>query len=426
MTRRERQAPWIVLLLCLAVPSFAQSDAPASCEIGPYPAATLLLPYFEVDINAPVTTALNTVFTVVNTIRLPQIVRVTIWTDLGYPAAHFNLFLTGYDAQTVSLYEVLARGRFPATSSTHAAGSSSAANGANPYMLQNTLCDGSATSIPQPALEKLQLLLTSGATDTEGCVAGNAHKNAVGYVTMDVVNSCSSLSPLDPHYWSNVLLYDNVLTGEYVRMNPDPDSGNYAGANPLVHIRAFPEGGPAGASNNTPLPYTFYDRYTGATTRRSDRRQPLPSSFAVRFIEGGPGGFLTNFTIWREGVVATAKDVCAYAANAKLALPHSAIVRFDEHENPTLVSADGTTAASSLVPSTAPILPRASSAGDKAGWLWLSLDNGAGRGEKNPYSIARPSQNWVIVQMYSEGRYGVDFDATYLANGCTLTPAAAP
>ena len=29
----------------------------------------------------------------------------------------------------------------------------------------------------------------------------------------------------------------------------------------------------------------------------------------------------------------------------------------------------------------------------------------------DPFSIARPSQNWVTIQMYAEGRYAVDFDA---------------
>ena len=33
------------------------------------PAATLLLSYFEVDVNAPVTTALNTTVTIVNTVN---------------------------------------------------------------------------------------------------------------------------------------------------------------------------------------------------------------------------------------------------------------------------------------------------------------------------------------------------------------------
>jgi hypothetical protein len=35
----------------------------------------------------------------------------------------------------------------------------------------------------------------------------------------------------------------------------------------------------------------------------------------------------------------------------------------------------------------------------------------------------RPSQNWVTVSMFAEGRYSVDFDAASLGNGCSLSPA---
>src|SRR5258708_28396067 len=81
-----------------------------SCDIGTYPAATLLLPYFEVEVGKPAGQAANTIFTVVNTSRAPQITRVTIWTDYGYPTLWFNVFLTGYDAQSFSMYDILATG----------------------------------------------------------------------------------------------------------------------------------------------------------------------------------------------------------------------------------------------------------------------------------------------------------------------------
>ena len=409
---------YVATLLCIfAASASAQTtyslDNNASCDIGYYPAATLLLPYFEVDVNAPATTALSTTFTVVNTSKLPQIARATVWTDMGYPIFWFNLFLTGYDAQSISLYEILARGRLPVTNPSTTAGRASASNQSNPYTLQNTLCGSTTGSIDATLLQRIQSALTTGMIDTNGCPVGTAHKNAIGYMTIDVVNSCSDASPLDAKYWSDVLLYDNVLSGEYIRINPDPNSGNYAGANPLVHIRAIPEGGPAGATVAPVFPYTFYDRYA----HRSDRRQPLPSVFSARYIDGGPTSFLTNFTIWREGVATASKDPCDFAANAKLALRHASVVRFDEHENATAVAADASTPATMLLPSSSAILPPSSAAGDHGGWLWLSLDNG---------TMKRPSQNWVIVQMYAEGRYGVDFDATFLANGCTLTPPAAP
>ena len=408
----------LTLLLCLSAASLSaqvtySTDNNSSCDIAYYPAATLLLPYFEVDINSQVTSALSTIVTVVNTSKQPQIARVTVWTDMGYPIFWFNVFLTGYDSQSFSLYEVLVRGRLPMTTATRTPGRASSSNSANPYTLQNTLCDSIAGSIAPPVLARVQSALTTGVLDSSSCPVGTEHKNAIGYLTIDVVNSCSDASPLDAKYWNEVLLYDNVLTGDYIRMNPNPFSGNDAGANPLVHIRAIPESGPAGATTATPFPYTFYDRYA----HRSDRRQPLPSLFSVRYIDGGPTAFHTNLTIWREGVATASKDPCDFAANARLALPHSNVVRFDEHENATAPGADASTAATLLLPINAPIMPPASAAGDHGGWFWLSLDNG---------TMKRPSQNWVIVQMNAEGRYGVDFDATFLANGCTVSPPTTP
>ena len=43
-----------------------------SCDIALQPAATLLLPYFEVDFRSPQTTARSTIFTIVNTARAPH------------------------------------------------------------------------------------------------------------------------------------------------------------------------------------------------------------------------------------------------------------------------------------------------------------------------------------------------------------------
>ncbi|HEV7922575.1 MAG TPA: hypothetical protein VGR02_17465 [Thermoanaerobaculia bacterium] len=427
-----RKALLLLLLatpLLAAVPPAAKVNAVtennASCDIGQYPAATLLLPHFEVDINSQATKALNTIFTVINTSRTPQMARVTLWTDLGYPGTWFNMFLSGYDAQTISLYEILARGRYPLTSVNTASGSASIQNLQNPYFVQDEMCNTSGGMAGPMMLQRLQKIFTTGERDEANCRVGTSHKNAVGYVTIDVINSCAITSPLDPSYWTETLLFDNVLTGEYERINPESTLGNYAGGNPLVHIRAVPEGGAAGSDPGTALPYTFYDRYTPAGARKFDRRQPLPSTFSARFIEGGRTGFQTNYVMWRETLTAGTKSECDYALNAKMPVARAQIVRFDEHENALALAADAFAPASSSVPTTSSMLPPMASA-DNGGWLWISLDNGASKRELNPYSTRRPSQNWMIVQMYSEGRYGVDFDASWLANGCTATPPAAP
>ena len=76
----------------------------------------------------------------------------------------------------------------------------------------------------------------------------------------------------------------------------------------------------------------------------------------------------------------------------------------------------------SAPPTASSIFPPLSSQG-VAGWMFLNLDNRFGGGVAasgaSVYSTSRPSQNWVIVHMRAEGRYGVDSDATSLANGCT-------
>src|SRR5256886_5103493 len=79
-----------------------------SCDIAVQPAATLLLPYFEVDFKSPQTKATQTLFTVQNVSPLPQIAHVVIWTDWAFPALDFNIFLTGYDVQGINLYDIFA------------------------------------------------------------------------------------------------------------------------------------------------------------------------------------------------------------------------------------------------------------------------------------------------------------------------------
>ena len=403
-----------------------------SCDIALLPAATLLLPYFEVDASAPQSVARTTLFTVVNTSQRPQIARVTLWTDGSYPLVNFNLFLTGYDVQAINLYDILARTVIAppnGTGSTAETGARSLANDANPNFAANALNDCASNPGPFPAAvgTDIRNALTIGRFSFCGnAQIGHPHEIAIGYVTIDVVNTCSLTFPNEPAYYSE-LLYDNVLTGDYQYVDPNAATGNYAAGNPLVHIRAVPEGGPAAAPTPvTDLPYTFYDRYTPRATPKMDRRQPLPSTFSARFIQGGAGAFNTNFQIWREGVTGAGATCADYAKNEGAPMRIADTVRFDEHENPTvLISCNG-----GVCRPFSPILPAASSTSTSAGiyppvlddiggWIYLNLDNAGSAA----YSNTRASQNWVVVNMFAEGRFSTAFDATALANGCT--PAVA-
>src|SRR5918911_410653 len=328
-----------------------------TCDIASAaPAATLLLPYFEVDFNSPQTTARTTLFTIVNVTDLPQIAHVVLWTDWSFPALDFNIFLTGYDVQGINLYDIFARGQIaPGPTGTSGGTSSLTTVPTNPTAgsqpaanTANTLLDTSnCTNLPgdfsrnTALLRDLQLIFTTGKATGAGipCTAqaGSAHTNAIGYVTIDVMSSCNTSLPNQGIYFQQIL-FDNVLIGDYQDINPNPATGNYAGGNPLVPIRAVPEGGPAGSVPGTNLPYTFYDRYTaGIVPRTIDRRQPLPALWAARFINGGTGAFNTNFKIWREGITIGACSGAGIAAASNSNLAIAEVVRFDEHENATVL-----------------------------------------------------------------------------------------
>src|SRR5437870_5412875 len=288
-----------------------------TCDIASSaPAATLLLPYFEVDFKSPQTTARTTLFTIVNTTDLPQIAHVVVWTDWSFPALDFNIFLTGYDVQGINMYDIFARatiapGATPGTGGTSSnttvptnptPGSQPAPNNANPNISSLAGCGNLPGVFSSALLTDLQLIFTTGKGTGAAvpCTAqvGGVHADAIGYVTIDVAPVCHTSLPNEPGYFS-LILFDNVLIGDYQDINPNPATGNFAGGNPLVPIRAVPEGGPAGSVPGTNLPYTFYDRYTsGIVPRTIDRRQPLPATWAARFINGGTGAFNTNFKIW--------------------------------------------------------------------------------------------------------------------------------
>ena len=393
-----------------------------SCDVTTQPAATLLLPYFEVDFQSPRSSARTTTFTIINTSRLPQIAKVELWTDRAFPVWGFNIYLTGYDMQTVDLYDVIGSGQVPQTSSGTAVGPRSASSSGNPNHLGTATTDcASAGSIVSPVLlADVQSAFTTGLMSGTGSTQiGNSHTNAIGYATIDVVATCTTSVATDPNYFTSVILFDNVLIGDYTLVNPHTTTGNFATSSPLVHLRAIPEGGPAGSVTTTNLPYTFYDRFTGAVNRKADRRQPLPGAFAARFIEAGTAIFSTSMITWREGTNAGSGAASTYPANATI--PVTEFIRFDERENgtafagfsPTLPATSRTnTTASSVFP------PNVS--GDPGGWMYLNLHNGGSAA----YGTRTVSQNLVVIHIESEGRYAGDMEAMAMGNGCSIRPGA--
>jgi hypothetical protein len=442
--------PLSFLLLLIAASAFAASPSTNnnddSCDVTVGPAATLLLPYFEAD---TINRVQDTLFTITNVTRLPQIAHVTIWTDWSFPVLGFNIYLTGYDVQGISVRQLLdgfvaqANGTGPTTQQTQpdGVGRLSAGFTANPNFAgggASINCSNQSGSLSPTVVAAVKSALTTGVynpSGSAGCSApvGSVHANAIGYITIDAVSNCTNRLPTDPLYYTKDLLFDNVLIGDYQHLGPAP-AGTIAasfdgGSNPMVHIRAVPEGGGSGSVVETVLPYTFYDRYTPAAARTMDRRQPLPATFAARFVQGGPAAFRTNLNIWREGFSSGSCGDATTSATMNVA----EVVRFDEHQNPFTIASDSLVSharlpATSSTSSSNPSYP-AMAGSDLGGWFYLNLNNGGSTAYSGVHDGPRPSQNWVTVTMFrtdsvTGSPLAAEFDAASLGNGCS--PAAAP
>src|SRR5207302_4352920 len=133
---------------------------------------------------------------------------------------------------------------------------------ANPNFKAVIECDANPGIISQTLVAAIRTALTTGVYNPGGSAAcpnavGGVHANAIGYATIDVVGSCTTRLPSDPLYYTAELRFDNVLISDYQQIGPAPvgtvATSFDASGNPMVHIRAVPEGGSAGSNVVTEL-----------------------------------------------------------------------------------------------------------------------------------------------------------------------------
>jgi hypothetical protein len=395
-----------------------------SCDIALLPAATLLLPYFEVDLSQGA--GESTLITLTNISNVEQVARVTLWTDWAYPVINFHVYLTGYDVQSISLYDVLALGRIAPLRGTgfEDPGSSQGDFSDDNPLVERERCRNLPMAINSIYVTRMRDAFTKGTVAPLGGIpacgaVGGRHDRAVGYATIDVVRTCGITSPADAAYYTDELLFDNVLVGDYQQVNVKE---NDAQGGPLVHIRAIPEGGTAQErlaapqTYQTNLPRTFYSRYQTRATPGLDGRQPLPSQFAAHWISGGTGQFDTDFKIWREGAAVKEAECGAHAVNEHIGVAE--VVRFDEEENPTILSDP----ICCMIPfdTDLPAVARVNINDSEtfppvdsdivAGWVFLNLDD-----PTRPHA----TQAWMLASKRAQGRFSVDADVVALGNGCT-------
>src|ERR1044072_4930155 len=108
MRRQRLVAAALVFLAC--------QGSRGSGGIGPVgegPAATLLLPHFEVDLDSQ--NGVQTLFSINNASARAAVAHVTPWTAPSIPPLDFDVYLPGYDVQTITLYDIFPFGNLPRT-----------------------------------------------------------------------------------------------------------------------------------------------------------------------------------------------------------------------------------------------------------------------------------------------------------------------
>jgi hypothetical protein len=419
----------VVLLATGLLPFLAARPAHAVlCTTDAVPAATLLLPHFEVDLgNGPGT---QTLFSINNASGAAVLAHVVIWSDLSVPVLDFNVYLTGYDVETINLSDIIIYGNMPQTAS---AGQDPADTISPQGLFSQDINFASCTGVlPPPQLPSfftahLQAALTGlPSAVLKGDCAGQALGDNIarGYVTVDTVNNCSLRFPGDAGYFASGGTGDatnqNVLWGDYVFVFDRAGTGE---GGPLVHIEADA----TNPATSTPGRYTFYGRYDGWTA--ADNREPLATNFATRFMNGGAFTGGTALIVWRDSKVNQGPFACPATAGVTPAwypLGQESIIVFDEQEHPQVAQTfpfSPQPPGGSLIPFPAESQwPQVGGTSFPVpysfGWLYLDLNTVVSAAGSNPPVDPGAAQAFVIAVDSAKGFFSVGIEAIRLDSAC--------
>jgi hypothetical protein len=406
-----RHFPILLLTGCLlaAVPS-AAGILEGNCRVANQPAATLLIPYFEVDLSN--STGQSTLFSVNNASSKSVLSRVVLWTDWGVPTLAFDVYLTGYDVQTFNVRDLFA-GKLPDTGPEASNTGSLSDSGTLFAGCGNTGAAGVSPELTPADLTWLRAAHTGkpvATTPTAQCAgSGNAGPNVVtGYITVDAVNRCSPRTvgtlvntPANGTYFAakgtGLASDDNVLWGDYTYVNPQRNTSNGQTA---ISIVADPDVLTAGM-------YTFYGRYLSFDGR--DNRIPLSSLYYARYVDGGTFSGGTDLIVWRDNRRASVGTQGCGKPPDWSPLGEMQLVTFDEEENPQEVTnSNAFPVVTQKVHVGGPTLP----VSRPFGWLMLDLW----------HKDSTHAQAWVGVVMTAEGHFSSGNEALRADDLCNFGP----
>jgi hypothetical protein len=439
------------------------------CDIGNNVAASVLVPYFEVD-SADMA-GMDTLIGLVNIDDDPIVAHVVVWNVDSWSVFDFNIYLTGYDVVTFSMRQILIYGNLPnngcATSSSRFTTRYIDCNGDGEYFDDAwTLNDGmfSVTgynmdiacynTMSAATLADWQCKLSIGSYD-----GWNA--NYVGYITIDNAITCTGGTPDSggPYFQTNYIDTDangvadhsqlensNVMFGDifyYDNANMQSDGV------PLVHIEAFGESNALAGHTWGMTPADFYAAGISSFYYKFepvgfpyDAREPLPLWWAFRYIGNTAFDGGTSLDVWRSnhwsfdhwyvsggpcvwGGLGSIYTTLYNPYDATLGLPRPALIIFDEEEGttqgddgpsppPPIGSFDLLFLETQRVEVAVPDWPLVA----ESGWIALAFDTDAtytGSGIDNAFD-----QAWVNVRYQGLDKYTVGLSGAAYLNGCVL------
>ena len=341
------------LILGLAL-SLAGGVAYANfCARDYVPAATLLVPYVVVDLAAdgvsPDANGYTTLLAVTNVSSDAQLIHVTVWNARSSTVVDFDEVLTGWDVWTINFRDLIT-GRFdrfdtgqagegfwypgddpedtivgtapiPWGPSSNWPGASAAwtlpgpqdiddpdfylGTGLDPFNILRDGCgfpygdlsslagqivSGIKRGIRKP-LAALYECRGSATTTLPTWLTTLTSDPLFFYVTVDVVNYCSTAFPNQAGYWTGgIPSSENVLIGDIIYLN---STARYSESIPAVHLEADID-----AAND--LYWAFYDRYALPRTSFAinDDRENVETAHAFRYLS--TGGIVTEAVVWKS------------------------------------------------------------------------------------------------------------------------------
>jgi hypothetical protein len=351
----------LIGLAIVAVLAFASTAGAVTCTIDQHPAATLLVPWFQVSVNASgdvVGTGIgarDTLVTIGNASSAPMIAHVNVFNEHSELVLDFNIALTGFDVQSFAMSSIItgtlpqtgwfddkgvlrdACQRYPAAKTYSQSPDGigfirfrpPSAGTADPN--DNVLA---TTLYPVPAWTKssafyMQVLDSLDDTfDTNTCpdfkgVDGVLSGLEHGYLVIDHANYCNLSNPSQSAYYGNDAIgNENNMFGDIVftsgvglptyamsTVNLEADSSFGLGQTITSRVRSFYARywSPANETVFNPLncqgidPITNLCLAAGWDTGFGDLREPLGLSYAARWFDTSSPFITTNFRVFRAG-----------------------------------------------------------------------------------------------------------------------------